>query len=151
MRRKVNVGKDADHAIETARALNRRYVLRAEREAQRLDSVVDVPGALFSSAFPAYVDKYCDDYRLKSSTRTLLSQRTSRLTSRMGDVPLALITTQLLREAIEQDSAFEQGKLRTLLRRFFQFAKSHGRYPQHLPNPVDDLYVDPAPRSAVSG
>lgn len=102
-------------------------------------------GSTFAREFVGFVTKYCNDYRLKSSTRQRLFQRSQRLASRIGDVPLPIVDTRLLREAVEEDSAFEQTKLRTILERFFQYAKSQGCYPQHLPNPVDDLYVDPSP------
>ena len=56
-----------------------------------------------------------------------------------------MVDTQMLREAISPGSQFEQGKLKTLLLRFFRYAKSTGMYPSHLGNPVDDLFVDPLP------
>ena len=51
----------------------------------------------------------------------------------------------MLREAIACSSQFEQGKMKTLLVRFFRYAKSTGTYPCHLVNPVNDLFVDPVP------
>ncbi|HZD53100.1 MAG TPA: hypothetical protein VE175_08640 [Woeseiaceae bacterium] len=47
--------------------------------------------------------------------------------------------------AIAGNSQFEQGKMRTLLLRFFRYAKANGTYPSHLVNPVDDLFVDSVP------
>jgi enterobacteria phage integrase len=145
MARKANLGRDAEKAIQTALSLNGRHAIESERTATRLELTADFGAPTFAHAFGAFVEKYCTDYRLKTSTRARLAQRTSRMISRIGGVQLPLITTQLLREAIEEDSPFEQAKLKTILARFLRFAKSCGAYPQQLPNPVDDLYVDPAP------
>jgi integrase len=57
-----------------------------------------------------------------------------------------MITTQMLRESVASGSQFEQTKLKTLLQRFFRYAKSTGMYPSHLTNPVDDLFIDPLPQ-----
>jgi enterobacteria phage integrase len=54
-------------------------------------------------------------------------------------------TSRAAGEPIAGSSQFEQGKMRTLLLRFFRYAKSNGTYPSHLANPVDDLFVDPVP------
>lgn len=145
MVQKANLGKDATEAVRLASALNRRFAIETERQAERLDAAIDVGAASFGSAFEAFVEKYSNDYRLKPSTHKLLLQRRDRLSSRIGDIQLPGISTQMLREAIHHDSPFEQAKVRSLLKRFFQFAKSNGQYPQHLPNPVNDLFVDPPP------
>lgn len=145
MVRKANLGKEREQAVQTAVTLNKRYAIETAQAARRLEFTADLGGCDFGSAFAAFVGKYCDDYRLKASTRQRLMQRSTRLASRLTDIQLGLVDTQMLREAIEVDSSYEQTKMRTVLRRFFQFAKSRGEYPQHLPNPVDDLYVDPSP------
>lgn len=146
MRRKANLGKDLDPAIRLASSLNRSYAIEHVRDIERVEAAIDVGAVPFGPAIEAFVDKYSADYRLKFSTRQRLAQRRDRLAMRIGDVQLPNITTEILRDSIHHDSPFEQAKMRTLLRRFFQFAKSRGEYPQHLPNPVDDLFVDPPSR-----
>ncbi|MGH2448649.1 MAG: hypothetical protein ACRDFS_08615, partial [Chloroflexota bacterium] len=85
-------------------------------------------------------------YNLKSSTAQLLHQRGQRLTGALGKLQVPMVDTWMLREAISTGSQFEQSKLKTLLLRFFRYAKSTGMYPSHLGNPVDDLFVDSLPR-----
>jgi integrase len=143
MPRKANLGKVREEATRVAKALNHRYSIEAERQADRIEAAPDYGGQKFGPAFDRFVQQYAEGYRLKASTRQRLIQRRDRLKTRIGDVRLPAVTTQILREAIADDSAFEQSKQRTLLRKFFQFTKSQGDYPQHLPNPVDDLFVDP--------
>jgi len=142
---KANLGKNEREAVRLANVLNARYRIRCEQEAARLESVVDVGGVSFGDAFGAFVEKYIVDYRLKSSTAQLLRQRQRRLAEAFGQTQVPMITTQMLRETISLDSQFEQSKLKTLLLRFFRYAKSHGTYPSHLANPADDLFVDPLP------
>lgn len=145
MPRKANLGKDRTSAIEMAKVLNTKYRTRLEQQAMRLEAAIDVGSPRFDSALEQFVEKYIADYRLKPSTAALLNQRRKRLSKEIGNVQVATIETQMLREAITGSSQFEQGKMRTLLLRFFRYAKSNGTYPSHLANPVDDLFVDPAP------
>jgi enterobacteria phage integrase len=145
MPRKTSLGKDEREAIRLANALNARYRIQCEQQAARLEVVVDIGGVSFSDAFGAFVEKYIADYGLKSSTAQLLHQRQRRLSEALGQTQVPMITTQMLREAISGGSQFEQSKLKTLLLRFFRYAKSTGTYPSHLANPVDDLFVDPLP------
>lgn len=142
---KANLGKDQQKAVRMASALNSRYRIQCEQEAARLEASVDFGGVSFADAFAVFVEKYIVDYRLKSSTAQLLRQRQRRLAEPLGSIQVPIITTQMLREAISTDSQFEQSKLKTLLLRFFRYAKSSGTYPSHLANPVDDLFVDPLP------
>jgi hypothetical protein len=85
MVRKANLGKDATKAVRLASALNRRFAIETERQAERLDAAIDVGAPSFGSAFEAFVEKYSNDYRLKPSTHKLLLQRRDRLSSRIGD------------------------------------------------------------------
>lgn len=75
-----------------------------------------------------------------------MRQRQRRLAEQLRGIQVPAITTQLLREAIASSSQFEQSKLKTLLLRFFRYAKSTGIYPPHLTNAADDLFVDPIPQ-----
>lgn len=145
MARKANLGKDRTTAIQMARVLNTKYRTRLEQQAIRLEAAIDVGSPRFDSALEQFVKKYITDYRLKPSTAALLDQRRKRLSKEIGNVQVATIETQMLREAIASNSQFEQGKMRTLLLRFFRYSKSNGTYPSHLANPVDDLFVDPVP------
>ena len=128
-----------------ARVLNTKYRTQLEQRIIRLEAAIDLGSPPFATAFEQFVEKYIADYRLKQSTAALLHQRRKRLSKQIGDVQVATIDTQILREAIAGNSQFEQGKMRTLLLRFFRYAKSNGTYPSHLANPVDDLFVDPVP------
>ena len=142
---KANLGRDRSTAIRLAKSLNSRYQIQLEQRSARLEASLNVDGASFETAIDAFVCKYIDDYRLKPSTARLLRQRQQRLTEQLQGIQVPAITTQLLRESIASSSQFEQSKLKSLLLRFFRFAKSTGLYPAHLTNPVDDLYVDPIP------
>lgn len=145
MARKANLGKDEDAATRIATRLN----LQLDRERTRNEAVANaspsLEGQRFKPALDDFVEKYIHDYRLKSSTAAVLRQRRDRLNRHLGDHCLALIDTQVLREVIRHGSQFEQSKLRSLLKRFFQYAISNGDYPSSLANPVDNLYVDPQP------
>ena len=145
MAKKANLGKDRTTAIQMAKVLNTKYRTRLEQQAIRLEAAIDVGSPRFENALEEFVEKYIIDYRLKPSTAALLHQRCKRLGKEIGHLQVAVIETQMLREAIAGNSQFEQGKMRTLLVRFFRYAKSHGTYPSHLANPVDDLFVDPVP------
>lgn len=145
MQKKQSLGMDPEVAVALAHTLNAKYRLKLEQEAARLEATLQFSGTSFKTAFSDFVDKYIQDYRLKSSTATLLQQRRDRLLAQLGDLEVAVIDTKVLREAISGCSEFEQSKLKTLANRFFRYAKSTGMYPAHLPNPVDDLYIDPAP------
>lgn len=142
---KANFGKIPAEAIRLANTLNSRYRIQCEQDAARLELLVDTGGMEFRDAFASFVTKYIADYRLKSSTAQLLRQRQRRLTESLRGVQVPLITTQMLREAVSTSSEFEQSKLKSLLLRFFRYAKSTGLYPPHLVNPVDDLFIDPLP------
>ncbi len=142
---KANLGKDRIAAIRLARSLNSKYRIQIEQQSARLEISLDFGGAFFETELDTFVSKYIDDYRLKSSTARLLRQRQERLSGQLRGIQVPAITTQLLREAIAASSQFEQSKLKTLLLRFFRYAKSTGVYPAHLANPVDDLFVDPVP------
>lgn len=142
---KANLGKERSAAIRLARSLNSKYRIQIEQQSARLEISLDFGGACFETELDAFVSKYIDDYRLKSSTVRLLRQRQERLSGQLRGIQIPAITTQLLREAIATSSQFEQSKLKTLLLRFFRYAKSTGVYPAHLSNPVDDLFVDPVP------
>jgi enterobacteria phage integrase len=146
MAAKANLGKDQTVAIRLAKSLNSKYRLQIEQQAVRIEAALDFGSVPFGTAFDTFVSKYIDDYQLKSSTARRLRQRQQRLTEQLGGIQVPAITTQLLREAIASSSQFEQSKLRTLLLRFFKYAKSTGAYPAHLANPVDDLFIDPVPR-----
>ena len=143
---KAGLGRNEQEAVRLASSLNARYRIRCEQEAARLETMVNVGGASFSDAFGAFIEKYISDYSFKSSTARLLHQRHRRLTEALGEIQMPMIDTQLLREAISRGSQFEQSKLKTVLLRFFRYAKSTGIYPVHLTNPVDDLFVDPLPQ-----
>lgn len=145
MARKANLGKDRTTAIQMAKVLNTKYRTRLEQQAIRLEAAIDVGSPRFGTALEQFVERYIADYWLKPSTAALLHQRRKRLSKEIGDVQVATVETQMLREAIAENSQFEQGKMRTLLLRFFRYAKSSGTYPSHLANPVDDLFVDPIP------
>ena len=145
MSRKANLGKDRTTAIQMATVLNTKHRTRLEQQAIRLEAAIDVGSPRFDDALEQFVDKYISDYRLKPSTAALLHQRRKRLSKEIGNVQVATVETQMLRESIAGSSQFEQGKMRTLLLRFFRYAKSNGTYPSHLANPVDDLFVDPVP------
>jgi enterobacteria phage integrase len=145
MSAKANLGKDHAAAIRVARSLNLSYQIQIEQQAARLEASIDFGGAIFKTAFAAFVDKYIGDYQLKPSTAQLLRQRQQRLEAKIGEIQIPALTTQILRESICGCSQFEQTKMRTLLSRFFRYAKSTGGYPSHLSNPVDDLFVDPIP------
>jgi hypothetical protein len=138
MPRKANLGKDRATAIQMARVLNTKYRTHLEQRAIRQEAAIDLGSPPFATAFEQFVEKYIADYRLKQSTVALLHQRRKRLSKQIGTVQVATIDTQMLREAIAGNSQFEQGKMRTLLLRFFRYAKSNGTYPSHLANPVDD-------------
>lgn len=127
MQRKAALGKDAKTAIELARLLNAKYRIHVEQRATRIEAAVDFGSPPFKAALSAFVEKYIVDYRIKSSTAALLRQRRTRLTDRLGDIQVAAIDTQMLRETIERSSQFEQGKMKTLLVRFFRYAKSTDR------------------------
>ncbi|MGH8195744.1 MAG: hypothetical protein ACREQ8_15290 [Woeseiaceae bacterium] len=146
MPRKANLGKDRSTAIQMARVLNTKFRTQLEQRAIRLEAAIDVGSPIFEGALKEFVERYITDYRLKQSTAALLRQRRNRLCNEIGDIQVATIDTQMLREAIASNSQFEQGKMRTLLLRFFRYAKSHGAYPSHFANPVDDLFVDPVPQ-----
>jgi integrase len=145
MQRKASLGRNTGTAVELAKVLNSKYRIQAEQRATRLEAAIDFGSPQFEAALIAFVEKYIVDYRIKSSTAALLRQRRQRLTKQLGDIQVAAINTQLLREAIECNSQFEQSKMKTLLVRFFRYAKSTGSYPCHLANPVDDLFIDPVP------
>lgn len=145
MATKANFGQDQTVAIRLARSLNSRYRLQIEQQAARVEAALDFGSVVFRAEFDAFVSKYIEDYRLKDSTARLLRQRQQRLNEQLGGIQMPAITTQLLREAITSSSQFEQSKLKTLLLRFFKYAKSTGVYPAHLANPVDDLFIDPVP------
>lgn len=145
MHAKASLGTDAKNAIELAKVLNSKYRIHVEQKATRLEAAIDFGTPFFEIALRNFVEKYIVDYRIKSTTAALLRQRRRRLTGQLGDVQVAAIDTQMLREVIASSSQFEQGKMRTLLLRFFRYAKSTGIYPCHLPNPVDDLFIDPVP------
>jgi integrase len=146
MARKANLGRDRLTAVRMAKVLNTKYRIQVEQKAIRLEAAVDLGSPRFDAALESFVEKYVADYRLKSSTAALLKQRQNRLSKQIGDVQVANVDTQMLREVLSCSSQFEQTKMRTLLLRFFRYAKSHGAYPSHLVNPVDDLFVDPVPR-----
>jgi hypothetical protein len=120
---KANLGKDFECAVHLASALSSRHRVRQQQEAVRLEARIELRCALFSATF---VERYIRDDRLKSSTARRLHQRRTRLTDRLGDLQLPVIDTQLLRESIASCSQFEQTKLKTLLERFFRYAKSSG-------------------------
>lgn len=145
MAAKANLGRNRTVAIRLARSLNSKYRLQIEQQAARIEAALDFGSIPFGTAFDTFVSKYIDDYRLKSSTARLLRQRQQRLCEELGAIQVPAITTPLLREAVASSSQFEQSKLKTLLLRFFKFAKSTGVYPEHLANPVDDLFIDPLP------
>lgn len=145
MVRKANLGRKQDAAISLARTLNAQYRIEIEKQSRRLESAVDFGSPEFDIAFPKFIAKYVASYRLKPSTSTLIRQRQERLCRRLCGLQLATIDTQILREAIADCSQFEQSKMKTLLSRFFSYAKSNGTYPTCLQNPVDDLFVDPVP------
>lgn len=142
---KANLGKDFETAVRLATSLNSSHRICKEQEAARLEACLDLRGELFSKTFASFVEKYIRDYRLKSSTARRLHQRRVRLTERLGDLQVPVIDTQLLRESIASCSQFEQAKMKTLLDRFFRYAKSTGVYPSHLLNPTNDLFIDPVP------
>lgn len=145
MPRNASLGKVEQEAVRLASQLNARYRIQCEQEAARIEASIGLGTIRFSEALDAFVEKYISDYSLKSSTARLLHQRCQRLTSALGTIQVPMVDTQMLREAISTGSQFEQSKLRTLLLRFFRYAKSTGMYPSHLGNPVDDLFVDPLP------
>lgn len=145
MPRKANLGRDRATAVRMAGVLNTKYRIQIEQRTTRLEAAVDLGGPRFDAALELFIEKYIADYRLKSTTAALLRQRQKRLVRELGDVQVANIETQMLREVISRCSQFEQSKMKTLLVRFFQYAKSHGAYPSHLANPVNDLFVDPVP------
>jgi integrase len=142
---KANLGRDVESAVRLAGALNARHRIREQQDAARVEARLSFSGELFSTTFEAFVEKYIRDYRLKSSTARRLHQRRVRLTHCLGDLQVPVIDTQLLRESIASCSQFEQTKMKTLLERFFRYAKSTGVYPSHLVNPANDLFVDPVP------
>jgi len=145
MQTKANLGRQLSEAIELANTLNEQYQRRAEREGMIARVASHVDSVHFDQAFGEFVEKYIQDYRLKSSTARLLRQRCGRLVEILRGVPLILMDTPTLREAIASFSQFEQSKQKTLLNRFFSYAISNGTYPAHLSNPVTQLYVDPVP------
>jgi integrase len=142
---KANLGKDVERAVRLANTLNARHRMREQQEIARIEACVELGGELFHTAFQDFIQKYICDYRLKSSTARRLHQRRDRLKDGLGDLRVPVIDTQLLREAIASYSQFEQTKMKTLLERFFRYAKSAGIYPSHLANPANDLFVDPIP------
>ncbi|HEX4051874.1 MAG TPA: hypothetical protein VHY19_13450 [Steroidobacteraceae bacterium] len=146
MPKKARLGKFEQEAVRLASQLNARYRIQLEQKLARLEASVNVGSARFSEAFGAFVEKYISDYGLKSSTARLVHQRCQRLTDALNSVQVPMVDTRMLREAISTGSQFEQSKLKTLLLRFFRYAKSTGMYPSHLGNPVNDLFVDPLPR-----
>jgi hypothetical protein len=146
---KARLGKLEQEAVRLASQLNSRYRIQCEQEAARLEASVNLGSVSFAEAFGAFVEKYVSDYSLKSSTTRLLYQRRQRLTDALGKIQVPMVDTQMLREAILMGSQFEQSKLKTLLLRFFRYAKSTGIYPSHLGNPVDDLFVDPCESAGV--
>lgn len=145
MPRKARLGQDGKKAVELAKTMNAKFRIQVEREATRLEAAVDFGSPRFDTALHDFVERYIADYRLKSTTAALLRQRQERLCRQLGSLQVATIDTKLLREAIGESSQFEQSKMKTLLTRFFKYAKSNGTYPSHLANPVDDLFVDPTP------
>lgn len=145
MKEKANLGQDRKRAEQLAQSLNTQYRIQQEQEAATLAASVDFGLPTFGDAFTEFTDKYILDYRLKDSTARLLHQRKERLIKELGDIQMPLIDTEILREVIANSSQFEQSKLKTILMRFFKYAKSTGIHPSHLPNPVDNLYTDPVP------
>lgn len=145
MERKAPLGKDVKAAIELAKVLNSKYRIHVEQKTTRLEAALDFGSPRFEASLAKFVDRYIVDYRIKPNTAALLRQRRDRLTKRLGDVQVAALDTQMLREAIASSSPFEQSKMKTLLARFFRYAKSTGIYPCHLTNPVNDLLTDPVP------
>lgn len=142
---KAVLGKVEQEAVRLASQLNARYRIQCEQQAARLEASVNLGRVRFADAFGAFVERYISDYSLKASTARLLHQRHQRLTGALGKIQVPMVDTKMLREAISMGSQFEQSKLKTLLLRFFRYAKSTGMYPSHLGNPVDDLFVDPLP------
>lgn len=142
---KANLGKNRTAAIRLAESLNSRYRIQIEQQSARLEASLKFASESFEAAIDAFVSKYIDDYGLKSSTTRLVRQRQQRLVEQLHGIQVPAITTQMLRESIASSSQFEQSKLKSLLSRFFSYAKSTGLYPAHLTNPVDDLYIDPVP------
>ena len=110
MERKAPLGKDPKKAIELANVLNSKYRIQLEQKATRLEAALDFGSPRFEPALTKFVDKYILDYRIKPSTAALLQQRRDRLTKRLGDVQVAALDTQMLREAIASSSQFEQTK-----------------------------------------
>ena len=145
MPRNANLGKVEQEAVRIASQLNARYRIQCEQQAARIEASVNLRSLSFSEAIDAFVERYIADYGLKASTARLLHQRCQRLTIALGKIQVPMVDTQILREAISTGSQFEQSKLKTLLLRFFRYAKSTGMYPSHLSNPVNDLFVDPLP------
>lgn len=145
MEKKAPLGKDTKTAIELAKVLTSKYRIHLEQKTTRMEAALDFGSPRFEAALTAFVDKYIVDYRIKPSTAALLRQRRDRLSKRLGDIQVAALDTQMLREAIACSSQFEQSKMKTLLTRFFWYAKSTGIYPCHLANPVNDLLTDPVP------
>lgn len=145
MMEKANLGKERTRAEQFANSLNTQYRIQREQEADRLEASIDLGMPAFNSAFAEFVEKYIKDYRLKDSTARLLNQRKERLIKELGHIQMPMIDTEILREVIARSSQFEQSKLKTILMRFFKYAKSTGIHPSYLPNPVDNLYTDPVP------
>lgn len=151
MSAKANLGKDVENAVRLANAMNSRHRIREQQDAARVEASLNIGGELFSTTFEAFVEKYIRDYRLKSSTARRLHQRRNRLVDRLGELQVPVIDTQLLRESIASCSQFEQAKMKTLLERFFRYAKSTGVYPSHLVNPANDLLSIPCRANSGTG
>ena len=145
MPRKANLGKDANAAIQLAHRLNSKYRIELEQKTVMLEATLDLRSPQFAVALQQFVEKYIRDYRLKSSTARRLVQRQGRLIGHLGALQVAAIDTEMMRQAVSSSSQFEQSKTKTLLLRFFQYAKSTGAYPAHLVNPAHDLFIDPVP------
>lgn len=145
MATKANLGRNQSIAVTLAKSLNTTYRIQLEQQAARLETSLDFGSVTFGPAFEEFVHKYIRDYRLKSSTAQLLRQRQRRLTRQLGEIQVPALTTRILRESIVACSQFEQSKMKTLLLHFFRYAKSSGSFPSHLPNPADDLFIDPVP------
>ena len=145
MSKKQNLGKDKDFAIEFARSFNQKHRLQLEKEFSRAEESMDLGAPLFKESFKTYIEKYIVDRRLKASTAQAVRQRRERIINQLGDIQVPVIDTQMLREAIAGCSPYEQSKMRTLTFSYFKFAKSSGIFPNSLPNPVDDLFLDPIP------
>jgi hypothetical protein len=116
MAAKANLSSDRTVAIRLAKSLNSRYRLQIEQQAMRIEAFIDFGSIPFGTAFDAFVSKYIDDYRLKSSTTRLLRQHQQRLTEQLGGIQVPAVQDLMVHTDPDMTRACQKGHARKVLR-----------------------------------